>query len=243
MSDAHHDDQHEHDAGGHEIDNMPNGRLFNLLFGLSALTLIACIGVVQLFNRQLDSVEGARAEKESFQLTQYREEMKRLSASWGVVEIVEEDGLPKPQGAAAAGPTMADRFHMPVAEAKRRILADPGVLTAPAPYPGWADQVWANNAKVKDLGGPAAVPAAGQVPTPRPAVPGRPAPGAVPGRGAAPAPGAGAPTRPAPTGAVPVRPGGAPAPTRPGAAPTPTRPGQPAAPANADGKAPAQPAN
>ena len=47
---------HDHDEGGHEIDKHAQPvRLFNLLVGMSALTLLAAIGVIQLFNLQVDS--------------------------------------------------------------------------------------------------------------------------------------------------------------------------------------------
>src|SRR5262250_1635343 len=98
MADKHddHHDHHDHGAhdehgGGHEIDRMPNARLFNLLFGLSALTLLACIGVIQLFNMQVDSLEHTRADQGSFRIHEYTDEMNKQKSGWGRVEIKELD--------------------------------------------------------------------------------------------------------------------------------------------------------
>ena len=88
--DAHHDHgAHDPDleAGGHEIDKMPNARLFNLLFGLSALTLLACIGVIQLFNYQVEAIEETRGEAGSFRVEAYRDEMRKQADGWGKVEV------------------------------------------------------------------------------------------------------------------------------------------------------------
>ncbi|MCA9654930.1 MAG: hypothetical protein KC501_33750 [Myxococcales bacterium] len=128
---------HEHDEheGGHEVDNMPSRKLFNLLFGLSALTLLACIGVVQLFNRQVDSIEHTRAGKMSFQLAEYRQEMDDIEKDWGVVRIKDDDGVPEAEG--GKGPHEAVRYQMPLAEARKRVLESPDkYLKAQRPYRG-----------------------------------------------------------------------------------------------------------
>lgn len=132
MGDTQHDpghghDDHGHDEGGHEIDRMPNARLFNLLFGLSALTLLSCIGVIQLFNMQVDALEHSRAEQGSFRIAEYTEEMNKQKSGWGRLEVKELDDKN----------TVSQRFYMPLASAKKAVLEDANLLKALAPPPGW----------------------------------------------------------------------------------------------------------
>jgi hypothetical protein len=125
-----HDDHHGHGAheheGGHEIDKMPNARLFNLLFGLSALTLLACIGVIQLFNYQVEAIEESRGEAGSFRVEAYRDEMRKQAEGWGKIEIKETDDN-----------TVTERFYMPLSEAKKKVLDSPESLKAAPTYRGW----------------------------------------------------------------------------------------------------------
>ena len=123
MSD--HDHDHEHERGGHEIDKLPNARLFNLLFGLSALVLVSSIGVVQLFNMQVAGIEKARAKQISFRLQEYRDEMNRVQSSWGQATVLEENGQ------------QTVLHHMPLAEARQRVLQKPELLGAAPKYRGW----------------------------------------------------------------------------------------------------------
>ncbi|MEM7157787.1 MAG: hypothetical protein AAF799_33415 [Myxococcota bacterium] len=214
MSDHEHDDH----AGAHEVDNMPSGKLFNLLFGLSALTLAACIGVVQLFHQQTASIEAQRAKKESFQLTEYKEEMEAIQAEWSVVTINDDDGLTEAQG--GKGPHEARRYQMPLSEARKRVLDAPDKsLKAGRRYRGWTNpDADAPKPSVKPRG------AAGR-PTPQIR---RPA-------------GAGAPTKGLPPGVV-VPPRGAPAQPKGAApAPKPTPAQAPPKPAPKPTPAPAQP--
>jgi hypothetical protein len=172
MSDTH-DHSHSHDHGdhahghddagaGHEIDRMPNGRLFNLLFGLSALTLLAAIGVIQLFNIQVEALEQSRAEQGSFRLAAYNEEMNKAKTSSGQVTINELDDKA----------TVNTRYFVPLATARKQVLDDPKKLAAFGQYPGW---------KTSDDQAPAAGPAPGgaapggaPVPRPQPAAPEQP---------------------------------------------------------------------
>ena len=123
--DDHHDHSHEHE-GGHEIDKMPNARLFNLLFGLSALTLLACIGVIQLFNYQVEAIEETRGEAGSFRVEAYRDEMRKQADGWGKVEVKETDTN-----------TTTERYYMPLSQAKKRVLDNPESLKAAPKYQGW----------------------------------------------------------------------------------------------------------
>src|SRR5690606_3086889 len=87
MSDAHHD---EH-VGGHEIDQMPNGRLFNLMIGLSILTLGACIGVVRLFDKQVESIQADRAKAGAYSRNVYRQEMAKIVDGYGATPLRDGD--------------------------------------------------------------------------------------------------------------------------------------------------------
>ena len=174
MSDKH--DEHDqaghgadHDGGGHEIDRMPNGWLFKLLFGLSGLTLLAGFGVIELFNVQVAALEDSRAHQGSFRLTAYREEMQKIKTSSGSVKISELDDKA----------TVNTRYVMPVASARKLVLDDPNRLKAFGAFPGW---------KTSDDQAPAAVAPAGARPeAPDPAGRGAIPAGAAPG-GPAPIP-------------------------------------------------------
>jgi len=185
MSDTHDDHGHDgHERGGHEIDRMPNARLFSLLFGFSLLTLVACIGVVQLFNFQVSSLEASRAEQGSFRRHAYEEEMQALVSGWGEVSIAELDEKA----------TVTKRYYMPVANARKVVLDDPKRLKAAKAPGGWktsdaqAPQPVGREPSVPGAPAPtppgplgAVVPAggakvpAGDVPAPNPAVEPEPA--------------------------------------------------------------------
>jgi len=223
MSDHDHDD-HDHGAAGHEIDKMPSRKLFNLLFGLSALTLVACIGVVQLFYQQVSSITDARNAKVSFKLTEYRTEMEDLRENWGPVWLTDDDGVSVKQR--GKGVHEAKRFQMPLAEARKRVLESPDKFLKAAP----AYRSWPN----PDPKAPKVDPRGRR---PQPGARGaRPTPGARPmpiKPGARPVPGIKPPAGAAPAGAKPAAPAGA----KPGA-PAGAKPAAPA-----EGKAPAKPAN
>lgn len=212
-----HDHDHAHGGGGHEVDKMPSGRLFNLLFGLSALTLVACIGVVQLFYRQVDSIRDVRDTKQSFQLAEYRQEMDDVKGG-RVLEMTDDDGVPAAEG--GRGVFETTRYQMPLAEARKRMLEQPQQrLKAGARYKGWRNP---------DANAPKAVapkmPVNPGRPMPRPGVDGQPA--APGGMGMVPI--------------VPVQPG-QPQPVQPagaeGKAPVPAVPAEGKAPAKGEGKA------
>ncbi|RMG98028.1 MAG: hypothetical protein D6705_07105 [Deltaproteobacteria bacterium] len=112
-----HDTHHEH-GGGHELDVMPNRRLFNLLTSLSALTLIACIGLVAFFYRQAETLFVERAKEGSFLLRQYQEEMREVAEGYG------------PTGDGS-------HFFVPHEKAKELVLSDPSRFRAAPPPPGW----------------------------------------------------------------------------------------------------------
>jgi hypothetical protein len=191
MSDHEHHgghDGHDHHAGGgaHEVDKMPSSRLFNLLFGLSGLTLLASIGVVQLFYRQVDSIRDTRDSKMSFQLAEYRKEMDELANGWSVVEMTDDDEVPADKG--GKGVHEARRYQMPLAEARKRVLEQPQqYLKASRPYRGWTS---------RDANAPKPVPGQGAVPRNPMRVPSKG--GVVPPAGAQPLPGVVPPVQPVP---------------------------------------------
>jgi len=112
-----HDTHHEH-GGGHELDVMPNRRLFNLLTSLTALTLMACIGLVAFFYRQADTLRVERAQEGSFLAKQYREEVREVAEGYG----------PTGDG---------QHFFVPHEKAKELVLSDPSRFKAAPPPPGW----------------------------------------------------------------------------------------------------------
>lgn len=122
MSDEHHD---EHGTGAHEVDQMPNARLFNLLVGLSALTLAACFGVVQLFNMQVESIAADRAKGGAYSRIEYQAEMSAVVAGYGETYVRDGD-------------QETTLYHIPAAKAVEQILADPKKLRRGRSYAGWA---------------------------------------------------------------------------------------------------------
>jgi hypothetical protein len=161
-------DHEEHESdGAHEIDKMPYARLFNLLVGLSALTLLSCIGVIQIFNlqvRQIVEDYAAEGQKDSA-LTDYRGEAAQVAAGYGRFEF-ELEGKTE------------ERFYVPLTAAKKQVLEDPKLLDGPGSYRGWEDSPVGK--QIKDWGG---------LPTPKPAEPRkRPGPEGAPVDGKAPAP-------------------------------------------------------
>lgn len=196
-------DDHAHEQGGHEVDKMPNARLFNLLFGLSALTLLCCLGVIQLFNLQVRGVEDERNSRGSYRLDQYREEQAVHRASFAKVLIADDDGLsvsPGPgKGPAGKGAHNSVVNRMPLDDAKARVLKDPKALRATRPYRGWKN--------------------------PDPALVGKEE--ATPAAGARKPPAGKAPTRRPPPGAAAAKRGGQPGARAIGKRPQPTRAAKP----------------
>ncbi len=159
-----HDTHHEH-GGGHELDVMPNRRLFNLLTSLTALTLLACIGLVAFFYRQAETLVVERAKEGSFLVKRYKEEMREVIEGYG----------PTGDG---------EHFFVPHEKAKELVLSDPSRFRAAPPPPGWIHP--------DDLQGgakgaaPKAQPAGTATPAPADGGAGTPEPGGAPaGEGAA----------------------------------------------------------
>jgi len=197
-------DDHGHEPGGHEVDQMPNGRLFKLLVGLSALTLVASIGVIQLFNLQVRGIEDERDAKPAVRLGEYRTKQAEFRKNFGRVLFLDDDGIALDAG--GKGPHESVLLRMPMDDAKAAVLKDSKKFAAASRYRGWSDP----SVPAGEKGAAPAAGAKGKRPAPRPG--GARAPGARPGK-ARPTPGKARPA--APGGARPVRP----APRKPAAAP------------------------
>ena len=114
MSDTHHK---EGFGEGHEIDAMPSGRLMNLLVTFTVITVMASIGVIQVFFGQREGIIMERAKQGSYLYKRYADEMKEI--------------------AEGAGPTADGKFFVSHDKARELVLADPNRLKAAAPPPGW----------------------------------------------------------------------------------------------------------
>lgn len=115
----------DHGVGGHEIDQMPNGRLFNLLIALSVATLISCVAVVQLFNAQVRSLLAERS-KSNTSLKNYNDEMARVLDGKQSVYEFQVGGKDQKVGVIS------------VAQAQAKVLENPEEAFTAAPvYDGW----------------------------------------------------------------------------------------------------------
>lgn len=229
MSD-HNNNAHGQHSGGHEVDSPPTRELFNIIWGLSALTLLSLVTCVQLFNNQARDLNTERGKDGSYVLQDYRKDQETRTRGSGQDSVTD-----------ATGKVVARYNYIPLASARELVLNKPEKLGAFPPPAGWVhpDDIAS--------GGQGAAP---PVPPPAPApTDGAPAPtdgAAVP----VPADGQPAPT---PTdGAAGTPPAGTTATGTPPAGTTGTPPvgstatgttatGTTAAPAPADGKA-AEPA-
>jgi hypothetical protein len=157
--------QHGHGghSGGHELDAPPTRELFNIVWGLGALTLLSLVTCVQLFNDQARDLQAERAKQGSPLLAEYRKDMETRTRSAG------EDVI-----ADANGQVVARYSYIPLASARDLVLAKPEKLGAFEAPPGWIhpDDVAAGGQKAAPT--PTPVPAEGTDP-------------AAPSEGAAPA--------------------------------------------------------
>jgi|GEM_PF-1712632 len=123
-------DEHAHNDGGHEIDKMPSGRLFNIVIILGGLTLALCIGVIQLFNQQVRTLETERVSGGYDSQQEYLSEMASVADGYGKYEIVKPGGKDKPD-------TVTTRFFVPVDKATQQVLDNPALLKGKRPPRGW----------------------------------------------------------------------------------------------------------
>lgn len=227
MSDSHNTGH----GGGHEIDEPPTKELFNIIWGLGALTLLSLVTCVQLFNNQQRDLMSERSKEASFVLDQYHKEMDAVTKGSGELSFKDSNGKEVKQ-----------RF-VPLAVARELVLSKPDGLHAGAPPPGWQhpDDIAAGGQAAGAVPTPAPTPtptdgAAVPAPTDGAAVP-TPTDGTAPAAAGTPGqPGAAAPAPAAPAPGTPAP--GTPAPAAP--APAAAEPAKPAAPA--EGKPAADPA-
>ncbi|MEZ4451166.1 MAG: hypothetical protein R3B09_16930 [Nannocystaceae bacterium] len=124
MSDSHNNHGHGDNVTGHELDSPPTSQLFNIVWGLGALTLLSIVTCVQLFNGQRDALQSERLEASSYRLAEYRADQAKLANENGETDLVDD------------GKTYAME-HVPLLRAKEKVLADPGLLKAGPRPPGW----------------------------------------------------------------------------------------------------------
>jgi len=121
MSDSHHTGH----GGGHEIDEPPTKELFNIIWGLGALTLLSLATCVQLFNNQQRDLMAERSKEASFVLEQYHKDMDAVTKGSGELSFKDSNGKEVRQR------------YVPLAVARELVLSKPESLHAPAPPPGW----------------------------------------------------------------------------------------------------------
>lgn len=72
-------DAHEQHKGGHELESVNSRLLFKLVFGLTAITLAACLVVVQWAYSQRDDLLVRRADEGYSILGTHQAEMEKLT--------------------------------------------------------------------------------------------------------------------------------------------------------------------
>ncbi len=137
-------EEHGHNDGGHEIDKMPAGRLFNILAILGTLTLGLCFGVIQLFNQQVRQIEGERAAGGNASEQAYNAEMSSVAGGYGEYEIVKPVGEGKPD-------KVTTRYFMPVDKASQQVIDNPALLAGKPAAKDWAGT--GTGKKVQEWGG------------------------------------------------------------------------------------------
>lgn len=193
MSD-HNNNAHGQHTGGHEVDSPPTRELFNIIWGLSALTLLSLVTCVQLFNNQARDLNTERGKDGSYVLQDYRKDQETRTRGSGQDSVAD-----------ATGKVVARYNYIPLASARELVLSKPEKLGAFPPPAGW---VHPDDIASGGQGGAPPVPP--PVPTPAPtdgaAVPvpadGQPAP--APTDGAAGTPPVGTPPTGTPTTGTPA---------------------------------------
>ena len=137
-------DEHAHDDGAHEIDNMPAGRLFSIVTILSALTLVLIFGVIQMFNQQVRTIEDERVSKGYASQLEYAADMAAVADGFGEYEIVKPGGEGKPD-------KVTTRYFVPVEKATQQMLDNPALLAGKRPAKDWATT--GTGKKVNEWGG------------------------------------------------------------------------------------------
>lgn len=151
----HGDDQAAGHGAGHEMDVPPTKELFNIVWGLGALTLLSLVTCVQLFNNQRDDLMAERGREAGQVLTDYRQNMDAVTKGSGKVSFKDSTGAEVSQA------------YVPLAVARELVLSKPErLLAAPAPR-GWMhpDDIAAGAQAGGTAAGAAGGAAAGAAPT------------------------------------------------------------------------------
>ena len=86
-------------GAGHEMDVPPTKELFNIVWGLGALTLLSLVTCVQLFNNQQRDIMDERGKESSLVLAQYRQGMDAVTKSSGELAFNQAEPVPHHEGA------------------------------------------------------------------------------------------------------------------------------------------------
>ena len=125
MSD-HNNNAHGQHTGGHEVDSPPTRELFNIIWGLSALTLLSLVTCVQLFNNQARDLNTERGKDGSYVLQDYRKDQETRTRGSGQDSVAD-----------ATGKVVARYNYIPLASARELVLSKPEKLGAFPPPAGW----------------------------------------------------------------------------------------------------------
>jgi len=125
MSD-HNNNAHGQHSGGHEVDSPPTRELFNIIWGLSALTLLSLVTCVQLFNNQARDLNTERGKEGSYVLQDYRKDQETRTRGSGQDSVTD-----------ATGKVVARYNYIPLASARELVLSKPEKLGAFPPPAGW----------------------------------------------------------------------------------------------------------
>jgi len=112
-------------GAGHEMDVPPTKELFNIVWGLGALTLLSLVTCVQVFNNQQRDLIAERGNEASQVLTEYRQGMEAATRTAGESSFKDSNGVEVKQR------------YVPLTVARELVLAKPERMqAAPAPK-GW----------------------------------------------------------------------------------------------------------
>lgn len=110
---------------GHEMDVPPTKELFNIVWGLGALTLLSLVTCVQLFNNQQRDLMTERGNESPQVLAKYRQSMEAATRTAGESSFKDSNGAEIKQR------------YVPLTVARELVLSKPERMqAAPAPK-GW----------------------------------------------------------------------------------------------------------
>jgi len=107
--------------GGHELDSTPDRNLFAFLGVVTVFMIASAIGVYQLFVGHTDNQLSQAANVQAIDLREKIERDLTTLTTWGKYE---RNGL-------------LVSYRMPIDEAKKRVLSNPGLFIPAAPPADW----------------------------------------------------------------------------------------------------------